>query len=130
MHITIALSPEISHFFSFSAMRGAPLQNCFGFVDGTLCKLAKPKNNQRVLYNGHKRVPAIKFQSVVTPNGLIANLAGPFEGQRHNCMMLHETGILRELPESCLGPQSTFMFIWRPCLGVHLQAPFRDAHLF
>ena len=38
----------------------------------------------RVLYNGHKRVHAIKFQSVVAPNGLIANLFGPVEGRRHD----------------------------------------------
>ena len=80
-HFSIALSPRISHFFSlicFSAAgtihnRSALLQNCFGFVDGTLCTIAKPKKNQRVLYNGHKRVDAIKFHSVVTPNGVIAN---------------------------------------------------------
>ena len=29
------------------------------------------------IYNGHKRVHAIKFQSVVAPNGLVANLYGP-----------------------------------------------------
>ena len=58
--------------------RGAPLQNCFGFVDGTLCRIARPQNNQRAVYNGHKRVHGIKFQSVVAPNGLIANLVAPF----------------------------------------------------
>ena len=42
--------------------RGAPLQNCFGFVDGTLCRVARPQNNQRAVYNGHKRVHAIKFE--------------------------------------------------------------------
>ena len=35
---------------------------------------------QRSLYNGHKRVHAIKFQSVVAPNGLIANLYGQLKG--------------------------------------------------
>ena len=34
--------------------------------------------NQRVVYNGHKRVHSLKFQSVVLPNGLIGNLAGPW----------------------------------------------------
>ena len=33
--------------------------------------------NQRIVYNGHKRVHALKFQSIVTPNGLISNLHGP-----------------------------------------------------
>ncbi len=41
------------------------------------------------MYNGHKRVHSMKFQSVVIPNGLIANLAGPFEGKRHDSTMLY-----------------------------------------
>ena len=57
--------------------RGAPLQTCFGFIDGTVRPIARPGENQRILYNGHKRVHALKFQSVVLPNGLIANMYGP-----------------------------------------------------
>ena len=57
--------------------KGAALQNCFGFVDGTVRPIARPDQHQRVMYNGHKRVHAIKFQSLVLPNGLIANLYGP-----------------------------------------------------
>ena len=57
--------------------RGAPLQNCFGFLDGTVRPIARPGDNQRILCNGHKRVHALKFQSVVLPNGLIANMYGP-----------------------------------------------------
>ena len=56
---------------------GAPLQNCFGFIDGTVRPIARPVDNQCILYNGHKRVHALKFQSVVLPNGLIANMYGP-----------------------------------------------------
>ena len=56
--------------------KGAPLDNCFGFVDGTVRPNTRPRENQRVLYNGHKRVQAIKFRSVALPNGLIANIFG------------------------------------------------------
>jgi hypothetical protein len=58
--------------------KGAPLKNCFGFVDGTVRPICRPGKHQKVVYNGHKRVHRIKFQSVVIPNGLIANLAGPW----------------------------------------------------
>lgn len=51
--------------------RGAPLDNCFGFIDGTVCKIYRPTVNQRVVYNGHKRVHGLKFQSLALPNGLI-----------------------------------------------------------
>ena len=57
--------------------RGAPLQNCFGFVDGTVRPIARPGEHQRLVYNGHKRVHSLKFQSLALPNGLIANMHGP-----------------------------------------------------
>ena len=34
-------------------------------------------SNQRVVYNGPKRVHALKFQAIALPNGLIANIYGP-----------------------------------------------------
>ena len=59
------------------AGKGAPLKNCFGFVDGTVRPVCRPKRNQKTVFNGHKRVHSLKFQSVVLPNGMIANLYGP-----------------------------------------------------
>lgn len=57
--------------------RGAPLPNCFGFIDGTVRPISRPREHQRLLYNGYKRVHALKFQSIALPNGLIGNLCGP-----------------------------------------------------
>ena len=59
------------------ARKGAALENCFGFVDGTVQPICRPNKNQRIVYNGHKRVHSLKFQSVALPNGMIANLYGP-----------------------------------------------------
>lgn len=72
------LNPRSLEEYTYAVSRkGAPLDNCFGFVDGTVRPISRPGENQRVLYNGHKRVHAIKFQSVALPNGLIANMFGP-----------------------------------------------------
>ena len=60
-----------------SYSKGAALHNCFGFIDGTVRPISRPMSNQRVVYNGHKRVHALKFQAVTLPNGLIANIYGP-----------------------------------------------------
>ena len=57
--------------------RGAALDNCFGFMDGTIRPICKPLTHQRVFYNGYKRIHALKFQAVALPNGMIANLYGP-----------------------------------------------------
>ena len=51
--------------------KGAQLQNCFEFVDETVLRISSPKINQNIVYNGHKRVHRIKFQSLALPNGLI-----------------------------------------------------------
>ena len=67
---------------------GAPLNNCWGFVDGTVRPICRPSELQRVVYNGHKRVHALKFQSIAAPNSLVANLFGPIEGRRHDSEML------------------------------------------
>ena len=47
---------------------GSPLHNCCGFIDGSVRPICRPRKDQRILYNGHKKVHAIKFQSVVAPN--------------------------------------------------------------
>ena len=55
----------------------AALDNCFGFIDGTVRPISRTDANQRIVYNGHKRVHVLKFQSVAVPNGFIEHLYGP-----------------------------------------------------
>ena len=73
---------------------GLPISNCWGFIDGTVMPICRPSQNQREVYNGHRRTHALKCQSVVLPNGLIANLFGPMEGRRHDAALLAESGLL------------------------------------
>ena len=72
------------------------------------------------------------FQSVATPNGhqTIPNLAGPFEGRQHDSMMLHETGMLRELQRVAWAHGQLLCLYGDPSypLGVHLQTALGDAH--
>ena len=50
---SLFFSPDQLHNYALAVhQRGAPLQNCFGFVDGTVHGIARPKYNQRVMYNG------------------------------------------------------------------------------
>ena len=51
--------------------KGAPLDNCWRFVDGAVRAISRPGIHQRVLYNGHKRYHALKFQSFVAPMVLL-----------------------------------------------------------
>lgn len=74
---TLLSPPALEVYANAINQKGAPLQNCFGFVDGTVRPIARPDEHQRIMYNGHKRVHALKFQSVALPNGMIGNLFGP-----------------------------------------------------
>ena len=56
--------------------KGAALDNCWGFVDGTVRPICKPKHEQGAVCNGHKRAHAMKFQSVVAATSMIPNLFG------------------------------------------------------
>ena len=82
------------------------------------------------MYNDHKKVHAIKFQFVVAPNGLIANLFGPVEGRRHDSGMLGDSGLLRGLQQHAHGPNGNILLIYGdpvyPFKQQHM-GPFRGA---
>ena len=79
--------------------KGAPLSNCWGFIDGTIRQVCHPCQNQRYLYNdnGHKRIHAIKFESIAASNGLIAKLLGPIEGKQHGSPTLVKSWLLDQM---------------------------------
>ena len=99
---------RLRHFATIIYDKGAPLENCWGFIaDGTVRPLCKPDRNQRIFYNGHKRVDRIKFQYVVAPNGLIASLFGPVEDRRHDGGMLVDSELLQELSQYSFAADGT-----------------------
>ena len=42
--------------------KGALLEQCWGFIDGTPRPMARPTRNQHIMFSEHKRVHCIKFQ--------------------------------------------------------------------
>ena len=63
-------------------MKEPALDNAWGVIDSAVLYCCRPNRNQRVLYNGHKRVYiSIKYQAVTTPSGVIENFYGPVEGK-------------------------------------------------
>ena len=67
--------------------KGAALNNTLGFIDGTVHPISRPRIHQMIVYNDHKWQHALKYQSITTWNGMIANLYGPVEGKRHDATM-------------------------------------------
>lgn len=108
--------------------RGSPLTNCFGFIDGTVRPICRPGEKQHVVYNGHKRIHALKFQAIALPNGLIANLYGPVEGRRHDAGMLKDSGLLHVLEREAYNPRGEILCLYGdPAypLRPNLIAPYR-----
>jgi hypothetical protein len=61
--------------------RGSPIRTIWGFINCTIQQICRPTFGQRVVYNGHKKFHALKFQAVMVACGLIVNLFGPWEGR-------------------------------------------------
>ena len=112
--------------------KGAPLKNCWGFIDGTLRAISRPREHQRILYNGHKRRHGIKFQSLVASNGLIANLYGPVEGKRHDSGILADSNLLNNLAVYSFNNNREPLCVYGdPAYPhrVHLQCGFKGANI-
>lgn len=110
---------------------GSPLQRCVGFIDGTVRAISRPVRNQRAVFSGHKRVHALKFQAVVTPDGLVSHLAGPFTGNRHDTAILVASGLLDQFRNGLRdedGPFCVYGDAGYPT-SPHLQSPFKGARL-
>jgi nuclease HARBI1 len=69
----------------------------WGFIDGTLRHTCRPTYFQKQMYSGHKRTHGLKFQSVVTPDGMFACMYGVVNGNRHDSFMLHQSELLPRL---------------------------------
>ncbi|CAN8030107.1 unnamed protein product [Ixodes persulcatus] len=68
--------------------KGAPLTNCWGFIDGTARAICRPFMGQENHFSGHKRHHVLKYQSVMCANGIICDPDGPYRGRRHDAGML------------------------------------------
>ena len=68
----------------------------WGFIDGTFRGFCRPAYGQRDYYSGHKKAHGIKWQAIVTPDG-IASIAGPFLGKDNDSTMVGTSGLTRHL---------------------------------
>jgi hypothetical protein len=94
------LNPEMLEKFAQAIQaRGGALPNTWGFIDATIRPIARPTWHQRQAYNGHKCVHALKFQAVMTPDGIISHLTGPWVARRHDSWILGESGLYQELEQ-------------------------------
>ncbi|OAD69305.1 hypothetical protein PHYBLDRAFT_149704 [Phycomyces blakesleeanus NRRL 1555(-)] len=77
--------------FSRAIREKSPAMYCVGFIDGTFNKIARPIVDQEGAYNGHYRGHGLKYQAVVTPDGVTSSIMGPDSGRNHDVRMYRES---------------------------------------
>lgn len=123
-----ALAPRLCEYSAAISAKGAPLDTCFGFLDGTAWQVSRPTRLQREIYSGHKRYHCFKFQSVLLPNGIVADLSGPWPGCRHDQYLLYASQLEQRLSHPVfdgyvLYGDEGYTY------GEHIAVPFRTAHM-
>ncbi|KAF0691137.1 Aste57867_17581 [Aphanomyces stellatus] len=118
------------------AAKGAPLENVYGFIDGTklqTCRISATgdgDNLQKQIYSGHKRMHCLNFQAVSAPDGICIHFFGPVEGRRHDTTLLRHSRLFEYLARH---PDVFYLkFIYGdPAYGISqfLQTGFKGANL-
>lgn len=119
--------PRLEQFASHIHNRGAPLPQCWGFLDCTIRPICRPSQWQRTAYNGHKKTHALKYSAVKAPDGITYHLFGPYEGRRNDNALLHDSQLL----DRCRVFAGDFYLFGDPTypLSDVLQAPFSRIEL-
>ena len=83
--------------------KASALSNCVAIIDGAVIGASRLGDSgyQHVLYNGHKRKHAHKYQAVLTPDGMLLHVYEPLEGRKHDWTLYTRSGIEKQLP-NCL----------------------------
>ena len=98
--------------------KGCPLPHCWALLDGTFRNFCRPAKDgyagtaQRIQWSGHKRHHGNNHQGLETPDGIVVEMHGPFEGRTHDQRMLKESGLLERIVQYCK--------LWAFCGGVYL----------
>lgn len=72
----------------------------------------RPTVDQENYYSGHKRFHALKYQSILCPDGLIVNLKGPYQGRHHDAVILRESGFYEQLEQHAIFPNGNSYVIY------------------
>ena len=64
------LDPEL--FSKVINNKGAPLNQCWGFIDGTARPIARPIRNQGIMFSRHKKTHCLKFQVSIIPDVILS----------------------------------------------------------
>jgi hypothetical protein len=92
-----AIHNNLRRFSDACQRKFCPFKDVVGFVDGTINGIARATKLQKAVYNGHVKYHGLKYQSIVTPDGITVSLYGPYVGRIHDKKMFDKTGVFEKL---------------------------------
>ncbi|KAH9106569.1 hypothetical protein LEN26_014517 [Aphanomyces euteiches] len=108
-----SISAQLRAFSQAITNKGGEVENVWAFIDGTVSECCRP----------------VKFQTLVTPDGIIAHAFGPIEGRRHDLTILRESNLERLIEND--SRFNGFVIYGDPAYGYsdQLASPFGGARL-
>jgi hypothetical protein len=82
----------------------------WGFIDGTFRSICRPKRHQEALYSGYKKQHGFKYQGIVTPDGMILSLLGPYSGRWNDISIYRISGTKSRIKHLLEGHENLFLF--------------------
>ncbi|RPB01685.1 hypothetical protein L873DRAFT_1675815, partial [Choiromyces venosus 120613-1] len=73
------------------------VKGVWGFIDGTMRAICRPTLHQQQYYSGYKKCHGFKFQAVMTPDGILSCLAGPWLARQGDWSMFVDSGLAYHL---------------------------------
>ncbi|KAK8780176.1 hypothetical protein V5799_018485 [Amblyomma americanum] len=109
--------------------KGAPLRNCWGFIDDTARPICRPSQEQKIYFRGHKRVHALKYQAIMCPNGIICQLDGSYPGSKHDAGNFGKSDVYTKLTSLVKG--QSYCIYGDPAYPLRplLMKPYGSAHI-
>jgi DDE superfamily endonuclease len=98
--------------FADAVQRVGGVEGVYGFVDGTFrghCRPSGP-DAQRTVYSGHKRAHGLNWQAIVTPDGLVSSLVGPFAGANNDWSMWKRSGCEEDIRKVMAGKETLYIY--------------------
>lgn len=78
------------------AASGCPIPNVWAFIDGVKWEVCRPGGTgllQRTLYSGYIKGHSISYHVIVSPDGMIQQVGGPFAGHGNDLNVLEDSKV-------------------------------------
>ncbi|QRV97858.1 DDE superfamily endonuclease [Ceratobasidium sp. AG-Ba] len=103
---------RLDHYAACISAAGSPLSDVCGFINCTINEISHPVVNQDIVYNGYKKGHALKYQAIVTPDGLMCPTYGPVEGRQADGGILEMSGLDEMCTSHAIGANGRQLFVY------------------